>query len=53
MTITERNKSLRRARRQAGLPPVPHSSWRLAVEPAPGVLVPVESAGEFWERLGL
>lgn len=53
MTITERNKHQRRARRQAGQPPIPHSSWRLAVEPAPGALAPVESAGQFWERLGI
>ena len=53
MTLTERSKSQRRARRQAGLPAIPHSSWRLAVEPAGSALVPVASAGDFWERLGI
>jgi hypothetical protein len=44
-----RNRQDRKAR--ALVPPLPHSSWRLA--PADAAVTPVASASEFWSRLGL
>lgn len=40
--------------RRAYVPPLPHSSWRLATAGlAAGSAAPLASASEFWDKLGL
>ena len=51
-------KKLSRTRQQDrkardSVPPLPHSSWRLAPAGSDVPDVPVATASEFWSRLGL
>jgi len=40
--------------RRAYVPPLPHSSWRLAtIGLTAGSAAPLASATEFWDKLGL
>jgi hypothetical protein len=54
MALKKISRTRQQNRRARGhVPPLPHSSWRLAPAGADIVDIPIASASEFWSRLGL
>jgi hypothetical protein len=54
MALKKISGTRRQDRKARGhIPPLPHSSWRLAPAGPDIADIPIASASEFWSRLGL